>query len=322
MNICSYIHILVCLYVKYFCSERAFSKEDSAMRIMGFILPLLIFTILSASCQNSASYKADGWPGSSVYPLVRSYDDFLKREKSLAGPNVSITQAGVVTYDKVSYPIIGLSYTPKEKPIFRVFLSGGQHGNEPAAPEALLQFFRELSLNPALYKDVAIDAIPLVNPWGWAHNVRYEGAGYDTNRDFVSFVTGEAQAVRDFTKGKSYDLVIDHHEASRDGAFVYCYKDEDVDIADNLVKQLQKEGYAVASIGWNRFATSDSGVISVPGYGFSTLWFGRSVLPRYFTSATNASSFTMETSTYKVFNDRVAVHVDTIKFLIKALSGR
>jgi hypothetical protein len=282
---------------------------------------LLIFSFPAYS-QAGSSYKAEGWPGSSKYQIVRNYGDFQKRVWTLASPRIKVAQAGSVTYDKVTYPILSLTYIPQANPALRVFLASGQHGNEPAGPEAVLAFFKALLAEPSGFKDVAIDAIPMVNPWGWSHDIRYDGAGYDTNRDFVSFVTGEAAAVRDFTNDKRYDLVIDHHEASRDGAFIYCYGDEDVDMSNRLVQQLTKDGYAVASIGWNMFASNDNGVIAIPGGAFSSIWQGRSVLPRYFTSTMNAHSFTFETSTFKVFADRIACHMEVMKFLINELRTR
>jgi hypothetical protein len=310
------------------------------MRKQIFVLFLFLCVISQAIGQSDASsYKAEGWPGSSKFAAVRNYDDFLKRERALAGNRIKVSQIGSVTYDKIAYPILALSYTPQEEPLLKVLLVGGQHGNEPATPDATLAFFKLLGLNPADYKNISVDAVPMMNPWGWTRNIRYSGGGYDTNRDFALFVTGEATSVRDFTKGKSYDLVIDHHEASRDGAFIYSYNDADYDLSNRLMKYLAKQGYAVANVTRNGSSSDETGVLHIPGRNFSysrdnsvpditgnslfPFSSNRMVLPRYFGAGDpGVHNFTMETSTYKVFADRIQAHVEVMKFIIGELRNR
>jgi protein MpaA len=285
-----------------------------------FLFALFSFTAFPLSGQAGASYKAEGWPGSSKFRAVRNYPDFQRRVRGFESARIKVVEIASVTYDNVAYPILGLVYTPPSPPVLRVLLTGGQHGNEPAGPESVLSFFARLKANPKAYEDVAVDAIPMVNPWGWTHNTRQNANGYDTNRDYIAFVTAEARAVRTFSSGKRYDLVIDHHESSRDGAFIYCYQRSDDDLSRDLIRYLIKEGYAIASVGWNRFGSDERGVISIPGDGFSFLWRGRQVLPRYFTTTKGTPhAFLMETSTHKAFADRVAEHVKVNEFIIARL---
>ncbi len=304
--------------------------------IISLFLLFCLWTIGYGQSDGS-SYKAENWPGSSKYGYVRNYEDFVKRENALASARIRISQIGSVTYDKRTYPIMGFSYLPPEKPRLSVLLVGGQHGNEPASPDAILSFIKYLGTDPPEYKAVAIDAVPLMNPWGWAHNIRFNGDGYDTNRDFINFVTKEAVSVREFTKGKTYDLVIDHHEASREGAFIYSYNDADYELSNSLMKNLAKKGYAIANISRNANSQDEMGVLHIPGNRFlfsrdnSGIGFsggnsysstGRMVLARYFQlDNPEVHNFTMETSTYKVFGDRMAVHVETMKYLIAGLLG-
>jgi hypothetical protein len=307
------------------------------MRKVISILLLFLFLAFAGYGQaDGSSYKAEGWPGSSKYASVRNYDDFVKRERALASSGIKISEIGRVTYDKTTYPILAFSYVPPETPKLNVLIVGGQHGNEPAAPEGILTFIKYLNTKPAEYAAVAIDLVPMMNPWGWTHNIRYNGGGYDTNRDFKLFLTGEASTIRDYTKGKTYNLVIDHHEASRDGAFIYSYNDSDHELSNDLMKSLAKNGYAVANISRNSSTQDETGVLHIPGNrsshtysspethfpfgGNSYSATGRMVLPRYFqTDNPGVHNFTMETSTYKIFGDRSAVHVEVMKFLIKGL---
>ena len=63
----------------------------------------------------------------------------------------------------------------------KVLISAGIHGNEPAGAECALRFVEAIARTPEKYKDVAFDIIPLVNPWGWTYDIRFNRAGIDIN---------------------------------------------------------------------------------------------------------------------------------------------
>jgi hypothetical protein len=284
------------------------------------ILLLVLLNILFQTWgQSDTSYRLEGWQGSSAYRQKRKYDEFLKRVNALAAKNIKVDLIGTVKYDGVEYPVTALSYIPQEKPKKHILLLGGAHGNEPAGPEAIIGFFTYISKHPDTYDDVAIDAIPMVNPWGWTHNVRQNGNGYDINRDFINFLTREARIVRDFGVRHAYYLVIDHHEARSDGAFIYAYGDEDSKNARSLMKYLKNSGYAIVRHRWNGRRSVIDGVVSIPSVHRSyrpLRWKNRSTIARYFNRDGDAHSFTMETSTRKKYNNRIDVHVEAMKFLI------
>lgn len=270
--------------------------------------------------QSDITYKADNWRGSSHYKLIRSYNPFLARVRALAGKQVKVAKAGSVTYDKYTYTILSLSYTPPKPVKKRVLLVGGAHGDEPAGPEAILAFFRYVKKNPKKYADIAIDAIPMMNPWGWTHSKRYTGDGYDMNRDFVLFVTKEAQIVRDITRDKKYDLAIDHHEASQSGAFIYTYTDGDEIFAEDLINTLRKNGYAIATSGNSRFRWGlFDGVVRIPAFSGGSFFRNRSTIARYFNEGEGTRSYTMETSVYKKFNNRIDCHFFVMEYMIGEL---
>jgi hypothetical protein len=284
------------------------------------ILLLVLLNILFQTWgQSDTSYRLEGWKGSSAYAQKRKYDGFLKRVYALDGNNIRVDQIGIVTYDGVEYPVTGLSYTPQTKPKNFVLLVSGAHGNEPAGPEAIIRFFTYLGKHPEKYDDVAIDAIPMVNPWGWTRNIRQNANGYDINRDFINFLTKEARIVRDFGKRHAYNLVIDHHEARADGAFIYAYGDEDSENARNLMRYLKESGYAIVKRRGSSFKPVTDGVVSIPSVhrGFRPVrWRNRSTIVRYFNRNGDVHGFTMETSTLKKINNRIDVHVEVMKFLI------
>lgn len=95
-----------------------------------------------------------------------------------------------------------------------VLLVGGQHGDEPAASEALLVIAQELAqgrLAPLLDKiDVVI--LPRANPDAAAAGHRLTASGIDTNRDHLLLRTPEAQAQAQLMRDFEPLVVVDAHE--------------------------------------------------------------------------------------------------------------
>ena len=139
----------------------------------------------------------------------------------------------------------------------KILLTSGIHGNERTTPYALFDFVSSLLSDPAF--EYALNAfewyiIPLINPWGFSHSafsvetgnitngsgynsstisdytiedntdtihqgIRRNLAGIDINRDFTTFATEEAQAVRDaissiLDTGEQFAFAIDAHQAN------------------------------------------------------------------------------------------------------------
>jgi hypothetical protein len=285
------------------------------------ILFLALWAIAPLLAQLDTSSDQRKWPGSSHYPAVRDYTAMASRIRALAGPGIKVVELGSVVYDKVKYPVFSLSYTPPDTPKARVLLISGAHGDEPAGPEAVISFFKGLS-----YKDVSVESIPLINPWGWAHSERYNGNGFDVNRDLILFQTGEAGFVRDFTHGKEYDLAIDMHEASQAGAFIYAYEDGDEGPARELMTSMEAAGFAIAgkngksSLRWGIM----DGVVTIPAFPRTDnpMFRNRSTIARYFNQDSRTMSYTFETSVYKRLSDRIACHLFAVRFLVgKALAS-
>jgi hypothetical protein len=279
------------------------------------ILLLIILAVYPALAQLDTSIDQRKWPGSSHYAVERDYTAMASRIRALAGPRVKVRELGSVVYDKVKYPVFSLSYTPPETPKVKVLLISGAHGDEPAGPEAVISFFKGLS-----YKNVSVDSIPLINPWGWAHSERYNGNGVDVNRDLILFQTGEAGFVRDFTQGKEYDLAIDMHEASQVGAFIYAYEDGDEGPARELMTSMEAAGFAIAGKNGKstlRWGIMD-GVVTIPSFPRTDnpMFRNRSTIARYFNQDGRTMSYTFETSVYKKLADRIASHLYAVKFLV------
>lgn len=111
-----------------------------------------------------------------------------------------------------------LKRTPAQ-PRFRIYISTGIHGDEPAGPLAAL---RLLTANQ--WPDNAeIVLLPCLNPIGFAGNKRENPQGIDLNRDYLHLQTPEIRAhVSWLEKQAAFDVCICLHEDwESHGFYVY-----------------------------------------------------------------------------------------------------
>lgn len=294
---------------------------------------LLIITVLLSININSSVFTQSTldniiWTSNIDSKAVRNYNQFIKKLFTITDESIEIIHAGSVNYNNIEYPVYALSYIPDKKPVIRIFLAAGQHGNEPATAYSVIKFFEYIIKNKYFYTDIAIDAIPMINPWGWVYDKRFGGGGHDINRDYYRFSSQEARIVRDFVKEKTYNYMIDHHESPSDGAFIFNYNEEMFDICNNLMNNLRAEGYGIGVKGYFQSHILTNGINDIPSRRRSlsiinnntrlSYWSRNSTIVRYFSSEFNAYGFTMETSTYKKFEHRINCHFDVMQFMTAA----
>jgi len=131
-----------------------------------------------------------------------------------------------------------------------VALSAGVHGDEPAAPWALLSLVRDGLLDGGF--DYRIWCC--TNPSGYRMGTRENGAGLDVNRSFSrdgrSAVTPEARAVERENRGRRFELSLDLHEDHEAGGF-YCYEpvvDGCAPLGRRVVQSLDDAGFPVEDL--------------------------------------------------------------------------
>ncbi|MBN2443769.1 MAG: hypothetical protein JXJ04_20575 [Spirochaetales bacterium] len=306
---------------------------NSGKTIKKIVISIIFFGLFTSSIVAAQSDKdIPVWTGNTNPKTHRNYNDFIQKLYSISDNAIKIVKTGSVYYDDVEYPIFALSYTPPKEAVIRVFLAAGQHGNEPASADAVINLFKYISNNKDSYKDIAVDAIPMLNPWGWVNNIRFNGGGHDTNRDFKRFSTQEARVVKKFVQGKTYDYMIDHHESPADGVFIFNYDEDMFDICNDLMNFLRAEGYGIGVKGYYKDRILINGINDIPSRrrARSTVqnttgqsyWSQNSTIVRYFMTEFNAYGFTLETSTHKIFKNRVECHFDAMKFMINAFRNR
>ncbi len=101
-----------------------------------------------------------------------------------------------------------------------VTLAAGVHGDEPAAPAALLSLVRDGLLDPSF----AYRIWPCTNPSGYLAGTRANAEGDDINRSFRrGGTTPEARAIVTANRDRTFELSFDLHEDYEASGF-YCYE--------------------------------------------------------------------------------------------------
>lgn len=100
---------------------------------------------------------------------------------------------------------------------FRVLFYAQQHGDELSGKDALLYLIRDIARDPSkLPADVDLWILPMVNPDGGEAGTRRNGAGADLNRDHVTLLQPETQALHRVARRVRPHLAVDSHEFGRD----------------------------------------------------------------------------------------------------------
>lgn len=124
---------------------------------------------------------------------------------------------------------------------FRLYLSAGIHGDEPAGPLTV----ENLIAHDSLPYDIEIVICPLINPSGIAAGTRENSLGYDLNRDFRHPLSPESRAIKNFLSDQSpFDLSICLHEDwESSGFYLYAISpDDDQKIPRAILDAVQSVG--------------------------------------------------------------------------------
>ncbi|MBN1836933.1 MAG: DUF2817 domain-containing protein [Spirochaetales bacterium] len=231
------------------------------------------------------------------------------READSASDQLTLVEAGRIVYPGFDTPLWLVRYRP---PGARrtALVTGGVHGNEPAGAGWVLELIEELAGRPEAWPDLAMDLIPLVNPWGWSHDQRYNRDGRDINRDFASFATQEAHVLRDLFAGQRYDLVVDHHEdPDATGVYLYQYARKDETESRRVLAAIRDRGYPLEQDVNMVILRTRDGLIDAPRWGLGYMRMTRQLsLTNYLRLENSDLVYTVETPTRLPLQDRLAVH--------------
>jgi hypothetical protein len=147
----------------------------------------------------------DAWP---------AYDDLAREWRALRALGVRVREVACV-----GAPRTLLVAEAGDASAPTVAISAGVHGDEPAAPWALLSIVRDGLLDPRF----AYRIWPCLNPSGYVARTRTNAEGQDVNRSFSrGGTTPEARAVLTANRDRRFVLTLDMHEDfEAEGCYVY-----------------------------------------------------------------------------------------------------
>jgi hypothetical protein len=309
--------------------DRRTQKDEPEMRRSRKLKTLTVLgtLLIAAVATGLFVLRATGHrkPFPETQPMVRDIslvEDRIANAVAISDP-LTLAMIGEVVYGEYRAPVWAVSFSPLEEPKYRVLLTGGVHGDEPVGVEIMVQMVETLAENPQKYENIHFDIIPIVNPWGWSHDIRFDRDGKDVNRDFASFTSQEAMLVRDFTTGKKYDLIVDHHEdIGATGFCMYQLANPSQSVSREVIKAVRDHGYPIEQDVRMIILKTKDGLIDAPMW---TLRFVRAVnrlsMTNYFRLNSNDLVYLIETPTSLSWESRLTMHKIALDVLLNSLSS-
>jgi murein peptide amidase A len=257
-------------------------------------------------------------------PQLRELASIEKRLKQAVEENeaLSLDLIGEVTNDDGTFPLWSVSYNQSViSDNTRLLICAGIHGNEPAAVETALQFIEKLSSDENPYSSMSIDILPVVNPWGWSRDVRFNREGLDLNRDFVNFASQEATIIEAYLEDNKYDLIIDCHEdPDASGFYLYQYGNRDQANSRSVIESVRDFDFPIEQDVNMVILKTDDGLIDAPLWGLWYMKLTRQLSMANFMRLYNSKYvYTVETPTAAPLEKQVEIQLHVLSELINAL---
>lgn len=168
--------------------------------------------------------------------------------------------AATVAYENKTYPIYQLTYSGKQGK-HKLLIIGGVHGNEVAGVLAVRNILEDIRQHPDVYADWNVTILSPANPVGLAYQSRYNGQGYDINRDFKNFETIEAQLQRDTVVNLKPDIIVSLHEGPHEGFFFIPMKSVPSTLVSKIRGSLLAQNILLSTKSFIRLPLTHSGVM-------------------------------------------------------------
>lgn len=284
-------------------------------------LIIATITIIALFLTSCASGSRE--PFTNRQPEARVIDTLENRlhDAVSISTKLEMTAIGDIRYGDYHTPLWVVSYLPGPAPDHHLLFCAGIHGNEPAAVEVMIRFIEKLAKNENKFSNYSIDIIPLINPWGWSHDLRFNQQGIDVNRDFASFESQEAVLISEFTAKKRYDLIIDCHEdPDASGFYLYQYANRNQKLSREIIEAIRTLDYPIEQDVNMIILKTDDGLINAPLWGLYYMKLtGQLSMTNYFRLNNSNLVYTIETPTELPWEDRIIMQQKAIEMLIESV---
>lgn len=200
-----------------------------------------------------------------------------------------------------------------------VHVTAGVHGDEPAAPWALLA----MAESGMLDERFSYRIWPCTNPSGYEAGTRVNAEGKDINRSFTAHAaTPESRAIMQMNEGCRFALAIDLHEDFEADGF-YCYEpvvDGTAPLSQAILWAMEGAGFPLQTLdhlfdlgypkdlrGVDQLRTLERGRVLVNAQAERRFFPG---LPQslYLLRTSTPRTITLETPRKRAWKDRITMH--------------
>ncbi|MBK6575748.1 MAG: DUF2817 domain-containing protein [Sandaracinaceae bacterium] len=236
-------------------------------------------------------------------------------------PHFSSETLGTVAYAGREHAITWVrNSAPVDAP--RLLVLSGVHGNEHAGIVCVPRILERLV---ALGQPrVAVGIVTPVNPIGAVEGSRFNGQGFDINRDFRRFETEEARIVRRVIADFRPSLIVSLHEGPQDASFVFVNRSTPAGLAERAIAQLAARGVTLSA--------TDYFGRTLPSPGYSPVSLANHLITRVWAATLgmmhtgmyadelSVGELTLESSWRGREEDRVRAHVELVCALVAELA--
>jgi hypothetical protein len=247
---------------------------------------------------------------------VNFYSDLEKRWKALrTRGDIAVREVACVGAART---LLCAELGDHTKPM--IALASGVHGDEPAAPWALLALVENGDLDPRF----AYRLWPCTNPSGYAAGTRVSADGVDINRSFGrGGQTPEARAIITANRDRKFVLSLDLHEDTDADGF-YCYEYRSTNIGRKIISAVRDAPFPIQDLAQCDLgapfeeAQLDDGVVR-PNSGQEIEAIGGLSYNLSLARHAAACVLTLESPARLGWDDRIAIHRIAVKAAIAAL---
>jgi hypothetical protein len=240
------------------------------------------------------------------------------QEADAASAHLLLTQIGRVDAPGFDAPIWRMAYRPFQPDLKQVLVLAGLHGNETAGVGCVLALIQRLRSAPGPAALYDMDILPLVNPWGWVHDLPLTPAGVDIATDFSGFDSHEARVLRRFLREKRYDLVLDLREdAAAEGFYLRQYGMDETRAAARTVERIRAAGHPIEHDSGGILLKPSDGIVATSLWGLAPLRLTRRLtIAGYIRQGGSGSVFTVVTPAALLLEERIAMQQAAVETLL------
>jgi hypothetical protein len=236
-----------------------------------------------------------------------------------------ISTLGMVAYRERSFPISWVrNRAAANAP--RLLVLSGVHGNEHAGILAVPRVLERLTqLREQGAPEVSVGVVTPVNPVGAVEGSRFNGQGYDINRDFRRFDTVEARLVRDVIADFQPQLIVSLHEGPQDASFIFANRHTPPGVAERAIAALDARGVMLARSDYfgRKLPAPGYAPVSLANHLVTKLWAATLGMMHtgMYADELGLGELTLESSWRGQEEDRVLAHVELVCALVEQLAS-